>query len=324
MPINPEVKVLKSKGFKTFTELATSLGKNIKPSEVASDFLNSLKGVKIKTRVYYSPEDLKKIEDYLSIPRIEKIKRTKLTKYGITNYNNREKYKQTCLDKYGFENISQLEEIKDKKKKTCLEHFEVDNPLKLESVKQKAQEEYKKNLEEIKEKIKQTCLDKYGVTSANKLKTVQIKKEATCLQHFGVKYGCLLSKPGKYIFNNVIFDSSWELSYYLYLKKNNINFQYHPTDKEFIYFDSNNKKRIYYPDFKIDNEYIEIKGDQFFDKEGNLFFPYSDNINEEIKTKNKFELMKKEKIKILRFKDLKPILKFVKDNFGDLKKYKKE
>ena len=34
---------------------------------------------------------------------VDKIKKTKLEKYGDENWNNQEKNKQTCLNKYGTE-----------------------------------------------------------------------------------------------------------------------------------------------------------------------------------------------------------------------------
>ena len=46
----------------------------------------------------------------------DKIKQTKLERYGNSNYNNREGAKLTLLERYGVENISQLSDVKAKKK----------------------------------------------------------------------------------------------------------------------------------------------------------------------------------------------------------------
>ena len=114
MPINQKVQALKKLGYNTITFLTKSLGKNIKPAEISTYFLQELHGISIKNRTYYSKEDLEKIKEYiLNIPREEKIKQTKLKKYN--NLNNTEKIKETLKNKYGVENISQLEEIKKKK-----------------------------------------------------------------------------------------------------------------------------------------------------------------------------------------------------------------
>lgn len=53
----------------------------------------------------------------------EKVKETKLERYGDGNYNNREKSKQTCLEKYGTNSPMQNKEISGKVKKWYCNHF---------------------------------------------------------------------------------------------------------------------------------------------------------------------------------------------------------
>jgi len=123
MPINPAVKELTSKGYKTFTGFMKELGFHLQPKD-AEYFLSILNGIKIKNRVYYSPEQLLKIkEHYLNLTREERIKQTKKEKYNNENYNNRERAKQTCLRKYKVDNVSKIKEIQEKKENTCLKHF---------------------------------------------------------------------------------------------------------------------------------------------------------------------------------------------------------
>lgn len=64
-----------------------------------------------------------------------------------------------------------------------------------------------------------------------------------------------------------------------------------------------NKEHYYFPDFKINDELIEIKGDHFFDKNGNFRCPFNilnENIQNEYKAK--YQCMLDNNIKILRKK----------------------
>ena len=52
-------------------------------------------------------------------------------------------------------------------------------------------------------------------------------------------------------------DSSWELAYVIYNLDNNIKFERNKKGFEYLY---KNKILKYYPDFKVGDDYIEIKG----------------------------------------------------------------
>ncbi|MGM9968820.1 MAG: hypothetical protein ACI35S_00320 [Anaeroplasma sp.] len=134
---------------------------------------------------------------------------------------------------------------------------------------------------------KLTMLNKYGAETTlgknsiirdkilNKLKTrdwsdsIQ-KRENTCLLKFGEKSISNTeffkrNKYKRYKFNEIYFDSSWEMAFYVYLKDHNIDFEYQPNIK--FEYNFNNKIHKYHPDFKVNNEIIEIKGEQFFDND---------------------------------------------------------
>lgn len=73
---------------------------------------------------------------------VNRIKQTKLLRYGNENYNNRYKNKETCLHKYGVDNVQKVKEINDKSVKTQNEKYGgVFNPT----------------------QFKLTCNEKYGV-----------------------------------------------------------------------------------------------------------------------------------------------------------------
>ncbi len=64
---------------------------------------------------------------------VDKVKKTKLEKYGDENYTNIEKSKKTRLEKYGNENYNNIE----KSEKTSLERYGVSNPSKSKLIKDK-------------------------------------------------------------------------------------------------------------------------------------------------------------------------------------------
>lgn len=70
----------------------------------------------------------------------------------------------------------------------------------------------------------------------------------------------------KYFYDNIWFDSSWEVQYYEYLKRNNINFKYHPCRIKM------ENGRYYEPDFLLvdDNKLVEIKNSFYVDENGKL------------------------------------------------------
>jgi hypothetical protein len=89
-------------------------------------------------------------------------------------------------------------------------------------------------------------------------------------------------------------DSSWELAWVIYNLDHNINFERNYDKFEYFYKE---KKLNYIPDFKINDNYIEIKG---FETE---------------KDKAKFEYFP-HKLIILRRKEMYDILKYTKTKYG--------
>ena len=89
-------------------------------------------------------------------------------------------------------------------------------------------------------------------------------------------------------------DSSWELAWVIYNIEHNISFERNYKGFEYVF---NNKIHKFYPDFKIDNGYIEIKG----------------YIDEKNKCKiNQF----KGKLKIIDKKNITPYIEYVIKKYG--------
>ena len=183
-----------------------------------------------------------KIKTYLEKPEIKnKIKQTKLERYGNENYNNREKFKetlnnnpqivehmidnikQTFLKKYGTEIPMQLESVKNKFKQTCLKKYGVENP-------------YQSKV--IKEKIKQNLIENYGVDNIsksaiwkNKFKEKTLKSNfkinrlnkinQTCREKYDIEWPCQLPQ----CINKSNSISKINQKFASLLEENNISFE---------------------------------------------------------------------------------------------------
>jgi len=127
------------------------------------------------------------------VNRLNKIKETKLERYGDANFVNTEKAKRTCLERYGVDNASKTNEIKEKIKQVNLEKYGCDYSWQNDDVKNKIKQtnlerygvEYATQNEEIKEKVKQTNIEKFGVDNYFKLKD---KLKEINNEKYGVDY----------------------------------------------------------------------------------------------------------------------------------------
>ena len=153
-------------------------------------------------------------------------------------------------------------------------------------------------VQDIQEKIKATCLKRYGVENYTQTSDFHTK----VITH--------------YKFNNETFDSSWELAYWIYAKDHNIQIEHEPVR---LSYSVNDKTYYYFPDFRINNQLLEIKGDHMCSNKkikdlwGNLGAK---------KLQAKIKCMQENNIKILNYSDIKFALDYIKNNYG--KKYLKQ
>lgn len=252
---------------------------------------------------------------YESIARIyNKIEHRPVCKQcgGILRYQNlTTPFNLFCSRKCSNNN----EETKQRLKETCMKKYGVDNTAKAECVKavyrKHMEEKYGKGIinsfqaREVIEKLEKTKIKKYGSRTYNN----RIKAEETCIEKYGVR--CTSQVPEirkkqqyRYTYNNISFDSQPEIALYIYLTDYNIKFEYQPNIK--FEYEFKNKKHFYYPDFKIENEIWEIKGDHLY---------------EAMKIENtidnaKYQCMIRNNVKILRYNDYKKYLDYIKEKYG--------
>lgn len=229
--------------------------------------------------------------------------------YGNATYNNRQKAAESNLAKYGTTAASQSIQVKEKIKQTCLATYGVENPFMAEN---------------IKEKIKNTCLSKYGNEYYTKTQDYIDKTIMRCQEKYGTNYYCqsleyAKTAHKKYNYNNLTFDSSWELALWIYAKDHDEQIERCPVKLSYTIDDT-----VYYcvPDFNYKGQLIEIKGSQFIDKNNNFVCPYDTNLNARFIAKQKCLLANG--VSIFKKQDIQFALDYIKDTYGKdyLKKFK--
>lgn len=148
--------------------------------------------------------------------------------------------------------------------------------------------------ESCQNKTKQTCLLKYGVT------------------HYTQSRQYIENAKKRYIYNNISFDSSWELALYIYAIDHNIPIVRTPCTLK--YYDINNILHSYTPDFLFNNELVEIKGNQFFNEKGDLINVFTKKIDTD-----KLKCMNENNVKLLRHEDVKMYIKYCENKYNNSK-----
>lgn len=232
-----------------------------------------------------------------SIKGLEKIKNTKRQKYG-EDFNKKitDKSRRTTLERYGKKSAMQLEQFKEKSKQTCLERYGT---------------EYSFQATVVREKIKKTCLEKYGVEYSSQSKQIR-KRVSETRQNFSLeKMREIRSKAvNKYIYEDQKFDSKWELALWIYAEDHNEAIEKEPCCFE---YELNGKKHKYIPDFRYKGNLLEIKGDQFFDKNEKMINPFCREMDELYEAKHQCGL--KNNVIFWREKDLQFVLDYIKEKY---------
>ncbi len=253
-----------------------------------------------------------------------KIKETCLQKYGVDNPFKskviRDKIKSKILSRYGVESALQSDEIRDKIATVCLEKYGHQYPLSNKIIQAKGRETKFKKYGDVNfnnpKKCKQTCLTKYGVSSVNQVKEIRQKIRQTCEERFGgptplFSNDVLNTARKRYFYNGISFDSAPELAIYLFLLENNIDFEYHPNIR-FEYF-VDGKLHYYFPDFRVEDEIWEIKGDHFFNEHNQLINPYD---REKPILQEKQDCMLNNHVIILRKNEYLPFINYILKKYG--------
>ena len=126
-----------------------------------------------------------------SSSRIQKIRSTKLAKYGSETYVNPEKAKETCLKRYGVDNAAKTDGVKRK----IVENNDYDHIAKVTRDKCRLEHgvEWVSNREDVKQKKIDTCRKNFGVDNPFQSDVVKEKTRETYKRRFGL----LVDHPSK-------------------------------------------------------------------------------------------------------------------------------
>lgn len=251
---------------------------------------------KVSSKAYQTNEEAKK-------KRLESFKQTCLKKGMFVKGLSKSKDSSTKKKSTKKEHIKKSkEEINKKREETNLKRYGVKNTGGLR--RKFTQEEQK----QITEKINQTKLEKYGKSGyCNPEKVAQTKLE----RYGSATYNNQADSKRKYFFDNYYFDSSWEIAYYVFLKDKNIDFEFHPNISYSYEFDGKTHK--YYPDFRVRETFIEIKGSHFFEGE-KMINPYDRSQDDLYEAKHQCMILNN--IKILSTKNIKQYILYVSRTYG--------
>lgn len=225
------------------------------------------------------------VQHFMSLPENRNnIKTYVRNKFGVDNPMEVEEFRQKISNTYKQKTDKEKEAIKLARVKTLEDTYGVTNVSYLDTVKDKKHNSYVSLSDEEKQQIKDkraaTNLKRYSVRYPTQLQSVKDKTRQTCLKRHNVEY-CSQSlkfhiyRRSMYKYDGLKFDSADELYYYIYMSETGHNIT-KCTDR-LMYSDSAGNSHVYFPDFVVDGRIVEIKGSHFFDANGNLTNPFSND-----------------------------------------------
>ena len=241
-----------------------------------------------------------------------KVKETNLKKFGVDNiFKDKRRIQKAVEQKYG-EGITCCGLIKDahkKQKQTMLEKHGVSSVFQIQEIYEKISTAAWSP--EARQKRKDTCKKRYGCEVPPQSTVVKEKAKNTCLKNWGRIFGGN-SQKAFYFYEEKYFDSSWELAYYIWLKDQQIDFEYHTKTLEYFV---NGEKHKYEVDFVVNGVLVEIKGRHLLGENGNLVNPFHDNQTTE-RLKAKSDCMRENGVKIISDDEIKVYLNYISTKYG--------
>ena len=237
----------------------------------------------------------------------------------LTALNNDPITKQQINEKRELSNVEKFGVIYPSLRKDILEEGLATQRAKLgyigwENKEMQKQAEAKAHTEEAEAKRRATTKAIYGVEYASQNEAIKQKVKETYMSNTGYDHPqhnpeIIHSNKG-YIFEDIHFDSSWELAYFIWLRDNHKEFIYHP-DLYMDYIDEEGEQRTYQPDFLVEGTFYEIKGDQFFNDKMEPYNRYTKSF-----WWNKYNALIENNVVIIKIDEAKKYLKYIKDNYG--------
>lgn len=223
--------------------------------------------------------------------RDKKAKATRKERYGNENYNNSVKIAETWKNKSEEEKVK----IVTNRKKTLKRKYGKENYVNTKKARETLEKHFgcaENFYRQRKEKAKQTNLKKYGCESPMQNHEIRSKSRK------------------KYTYENEYFDSSWELAVWIWANDLGKDIKREPVC---LNYDFNNEICRYFPDFEIDGELVEIKGDQFFEGE-KMICPFDRTRDDYFEAKHRCMLA--HNVHIWKRENVKEALDYVQKTYG--------
>ena len=248
---------------------------------------------------------------------LEKCNETKLERFGTLGISAlpeiKEKLKRAHLKKYGVIHSSKSDVVKAKIAKTNLERYGYTAAAKNEKVREKLSKAMKANFSNteisnrINRKREETTLKKYSVKYIGSLNTTKAKIRKTKI----IKYGTSGAPIYKYIYKNIMFDSSWELAFYCY----NISLN-KPIKRctKFFEYEFEDTSHLYFPDFEMNDKIFEVKGSHFFNEDGLMICPFDRSKDKIYQAKQQCGI--KNNVIFITRKEITPALDYMESKYG--------
>ena len=237
--------------------------------------------------------------------------------------------RRCCLERYGVVNGGGSKEAQQKIKETTKAHYGVECYFQTKQF-----IEYNKQHQintyggigfasaELTKKQRQTMLEKYNVEVSMHSEEIKEKRNTLMLGKYGVRrYAqtrAFHKKARKrYCYNSVFFDSSWELALWIYATDHNERIERCPIQFEYEY---ENKNYSYTPDFLYKEHYVEVKGDNWFDKNGIMICPTDRTKDGHYAAKQKCGI--RNNVIFYKKAEIKPYMEYCKNKYGSKEWYK--
>lgn len=278
---------------------------------------------------------------------VEKCEATKERNHGDPHYNNIEQIKLTNLERRGVEFPTEDPSVIALRQENNMKKYGVKEILMLPGMHEcSVSAIYDKfgvsctfELPEFRERCISTMIDTYGVPFASQIPGMTELKKQRCLSATGYEwpsqipavkeqiiqtriknFGTAAAPSYRFTYKNMNFDSSTELTFWIFCEDNDIDIK--RSSKMYEYY-VDGQKCIYNVDFEVNGVETEIKGDQFFREDGTMFCPYRystwtdeqyEKVNRKYEAKHQCMLMNG--VKILRSSELEHCRKYVNDKYG--------
>lgn len=183
----------------------------------------------------------------------------------------------------------------------------------------KTKEDIKKAKNKIVTCICTDCNKQYSIP----LKILKENNELRCRKCYNIKHKVKrvvkimkmntfekLDEKRGYKYNDLYFENSWSLAYYIWLKDHNKKFEYQ-ISLPLFYIDDDNIKRNHYFDFLVEGKYVEIIGKHFFNEKDEPFNNYSKKY-----WWKKYQFLIDNNVYIMREKEAFSYVKYVNEKYG--------